>query len=196
MESGRVMPTRSVKAMHTAGSGRVVVGVSGSLGSVVALHRAAEEARRTGGELWAVLAWEPPSAELGRRASILTPPLLEECRRAAGHELITTLESAFGSAGPAVPLEGLVTRGTAGRALVDIAGRDDDLLVVGTGNRGLLHRALFPSVAKYCLAHASCPVLTVPPSPLQYELEAASRRNAWRLRLDARELDTVDISER
>lgn len=39
---------------------RVVVGVSGSLGSVTALSRAAAEARRREAELWPVLVWEPP----------------------------------------------------------------------------------------------------------------------------------------
>jgi hypothetical protein len=39
---------------------RVVVGVSGSLGSLTALCRAAAEARLRGASLWPVLAWEPP----------------------------------------------------------------------------------------------------------------------------------------
>ncbi|MER7188143.1 universal stress protein, partial [Streptomyces hyaluromycini] len=45
----------------TCTSGRVVVGVSGSLGSVTALRRAVAEARRRQAELWPVLAWEPPA---------------------------------------------------------------------------------------------------------------------------------------
>ncbi|WP_327238186.1 universal stress protein [Streptomyces sp. NBC_01317] len=174
---------------------RVVVGVNGSLGSLAALHRAAAEARRTGGQLWAVLAWDPPPAEFTQHGYLPSVPLLEACRRAAGLELATALRNAFGNAGPGVPVDGLVSRGTPGRALVQIASREDDLLVVGTGHRGLLHRALFPSVARYCVAHAACPVLTVPPPPLQQELETASRRNALRLPLDARELDGGRISE-
>ncbi|MFC9614624.1 universal stress protein [Streptomyces sp. NPDC056938] len=62
----------------------------------------------------------------------------------------------------------------------------DDLLVVGAGHRGHLHRALHPSVSRYCLAHACCPVLAVPPSPLEADLAAAHLRNVWRLRLDTR----------
>jgi nucleotide-binding universal stress UspA family protein len=181
--------------MRAAGGRRVVVGVSGSLGSLTALHRAAAEARCAGRELWAVLAWDSPAVEVGRRGTLTMPALVEQCERAAAEELATALESAFGDAGPAVPMECLVAQATPGRALVEIACRDDDLLVVGTGHRGLLHRALFPSVAKYCLAHASCPVLSVPPSPLQEELETAGRRNARRLSLDARELYANDASE-
>ncbi|WP_328623459.1 universal stress protein [Streptomyces sp. NBC_00354] len=63
-------------------------------------------------------------------------------------------------------------------------GDADDLLVVGTGSRGPLLRALRPSVARYCLAHAPCPVLAVPPSPFQADLDAVRRRIAWRRPVD------------
>jgi nucleotide-binding universal stress UspA family protein len=181
--------------MHTSSGRRVVVGVNGSLGSLAALHLAAAEAHRTDGQLWAVLVWDPPPTEFTQRGYLPSPALLEACRRAAGLELATALDKAFGSDGPDVPLDGLVTRGAPGRALVQIASREDDLLVVGTGRRSLLRRALFPSVARYCVAHAVCPVLTVPPPAMQHELEAASRRNALRLPLDTRELDAGRISE-
>ncbi|WP_326778419.1 universal stress protein [Streptomyces sp. NBC_01445] len=59
-------------------------------------------------------------------------------------------------------------------------------MVVGAGHRGHLHRALHPSVSRYCLAHACCPVLAIPPSPLEADLAAAHLRNVWRLRLDTR----------
>ncbi|MYR02834.1 universal stress protein, partial [Streptomyces sp. SID6139] len=49
--------------------GRVVVGVSGSLGSVTALRRAGALARRLGAELWPVLAWEPPGGDPATRRS-------------------------------------------------------------------------------------------------------------------------------
>ncbi|MFB7755945.1 hypothetical protein ACFC18_41115 [Streptomyces sp. NPDC056121] len=39
-------------------------------------------------------------------------------------------------------------------------------------------------MSRYCLAHACCPVLAVPPSPLQDDLTATHLRNVWRLRLD------------
>ncbi|GGT59442.1 hypothetical protein GCM10010207_68800 [Streptomyces atratus] len=166
---------------------RVVVGVSGPQGSLAPLHRAAAEARRIEAELWAVLAWEPPGGELGHR-SLPCPPQLADCRRSAGEQLLIALDAAFGSAGPDVPLQSLVVRGSPGQALVETAGRADDLLAVGTGSRRWPHRALCPSVARYCLAHASCPVLAVPPSPLEKELGTVRRRIAWRLPLDVREL--------
>jgi nucleotide-binding universal stress UspA family protein len=109
-------------------------------------------------------------------------------RRDAGRRLLAALDTAFGDAGPGVPYRGLVVRGTPGRALVETADRADDLLVVGPGCRGRLHRSLFPSVARYCLAHAVCPVLALPPSPLSRELASVHRRIRLGLPLDAREL--------
>ncbi|GGP33703.1 universal stress protein [Streptomyces melanogenes] len=166
---------------------RVVVGVSGTLGSLTALHRAAVEARRSGATLCAVLAWAAPGGELGHRDSA-TPDLLAHCRRIAGEQLLDALDRAFGPSGPGVPLQGLVVRGRPGAALVEAAGGNGDLLVVGAGTRGRLQRMVRPSVARYCLAHATCPVLAVPPSPLQRELDAVHRRVSWRLPLDVREL--------
>ncbi|MFJ9916975.1 hypothetical protein [Actinacidiphila glaucinigra] len=60
-----------------------------------------------------------------------------------------------------------------------MAQRDGDLLVVGAGRR----RGRGPwrsPVVRHCLAHASCPVLTVPPSPLQLDPEAMTRTRGLR----------------
>ncbi|WP_369215573.1 universal stress protein [Streptomyces flavofungini] len=165
---------------------RVVVGVSGSPGSLTALHRAAEEARLREAELWAVLAWKPID-DLTRR-SHQSPPPATDYRSVAVERLRNILDTAFGAMPPGVPLAGLTVCGTTGAALVDVAGHPQDVLVVGSRRGGLLRRSLLPSVARYCLAHAVCHVLTVPPSPLQADLTAARRRNIWRIRLDTREL--------
>src|SRR5258708_37035022 len=42
----------------------------------------------------------------------------------------------------------------------------DDVLVIGAGRRGTLARALSCRVSRYCLAHAQCPVIAVPPTEL------------------------------
>ncbi|MFI8387587.1 universal stress protein [Streptomyces sp. NPDC085540] len=166
---------------------RVVVGVTGRPGSLTALHRAAAEARLRDAELRVVLAWQSPGGELGS-SNGLGPSALAQCRAAAVERLREALDTAFGAAGPGIPLAGLTVRGTAGAVLVDTARDPDGLLVVGTGSRAALRRLVRPSVARYCLAHATCPVLAVPPSPLQAELESVHRRNAWRIPLDPREL--------
>ncbi|MBT1186787.1 universal stress protein [Streptomyces sp. CJ_13] len=118
----------------------------------------------------------------------LGPSVLAECRTAAVERLREVLDTAFRAAKPGVTLAGLAVRGTLGAALVDSARGVEDLLVVGTGSRAPLRRLLRPSAARYCLAHAACPVLVVRPSPLQIELGAVHRRNFWRIPLDPREL--------
>ncbi|GGZ28764.1 universal stress protein [Streptomyces olivaceoviridis] len=163
---------------------RVVVGVSGSPNSLVALRRAAEEARRRGAELWPVLAWEPPGGELAARRSPAPAITMDDWERLARERLLQALRDVFGGTDLGLPGQALIARGTPGGALVRIAGREDDLLVIGAGRHGRLHRALRPSVSRYCLARSTCPVLAVPPSPLESELTAVRRRTTWRLRLD------------
>ncbi|MFB7591389.1 hypothetical protein [Streptomyces sp. NPDC056169] len=51
-----------------------------------------------------------------------------------------------------------------------------------------MRRLMFPSVVRYCVAHAACPVLAVPPSPLLGDLVSAHRRLSRWLRFDARQL--------
>ncbi|WP_240803534.1 universal stress protein [Streptomyces sp. A0592] len=165
---------------------RVVVGVTGTPGSLTALHRAAAEARVRRAELLAVLAWQSPGGALGSRNG-WGPDVLTEYRSAAADRLREALDAAFGVEWPCVPVEGLTVRGTPGAALVDVARDPEDLLVVGAGSRAALRRLVRPSVARYCLAHAPCPVLAVPPSPLQAALAAERRRNRLRMPLVLRE---------
>jgi universal stress protein family protein len=58
----------------------------------------------------------------------------------------------------------MVERGAPGRILTIIASDPGDLLVVGTGRHGMLTRVFSRRVSRYCLAHARCPVLAVPPA--------------------------------
>ncbi|MFJ5519490.1 universal stress protein [Streptomyces griseoluteus] len=180
---------------HPHPTARLVVGVSGSPGSRTALVAAADEAWRRGAELWPVLAWEPPAGELAARRSPASAVLVPEWERLARERLLDALRDVFGGTAAGLPGQALVVRGTPGRALLRIADRERDVIVVGTGRRGRLRRAFRPSVSRYCLAHAGCPVLAVPPSPLAAALETAHRRNLLRLRLDTgrvqREFDTV-----
>ncbi|MCX5126965.1 universal stress protein [Streptomyces sp. NBC_00347] len=166
---------------------RVVVGVSGALGSPAVLSRGAAEARVRDAELWVVMAWQAPGGELGSR-SACNVSALAQCRTAVVERLREVLDEAFGTQGPAAALAGLTVRGTPGAALVDTARASDDLLVVGSGSRSPLRRLVRPSVARYCLAHAACLVLVVPSSPLHADLDAVHRRNLWHLPLDTREL--------
>jgi nucleotide-binding universal stress UspA family protein len=171
----------------TSPTARVVVGVSGSLGSVTALRHATALARRLGAELWPVLAWEPPGGDAATRRSATSGLPTEDWQRLAKQRLASVLDEIFGEDGPGVTAYPVVVRGLPGPALVATADGDTDLLVVGAGRRGL-RRAFSGRVSRHCLAHAVCPVLAVPPSPLESALMAVHRRNAWHRRMDTREL--------
>ncbi|MED7947333.1 universal stress protein [Streptomyces sp. BE303] len=166
------------------GRGRIVVGLSGSLGSLAALHRAVAEARRLDAEVLAVHCWTPVGGEFGYRRSPC-PPLLTACRDAAAARLREALDQAFGGTPAGVRLRGVAVRGETGQALVRCADRPGDLLVLGAGSRGALARALRPSVTAYCVRHAACPVLAVPKPPLQRELEALRRHHRVRMPVTA-----------
>ncbi len=147
------------------GDTRVVVGVDGSLGGLAALHRAAGEAAARGAVLVPLIAWAPSERD-GLRP-------LSELEHAARRRLDTAFAQVFGGCPAGLVVRPVVVRGEAGRALVAEAGRPDDLLVIGTGGHGRLHRALHGSVARYCRAHALCPVLAVSPERLLESLARA-----------------------
>jgi universal stress protein family protein len=80
-----------------------------------------------------------------------------------------------------VPGTAALERGPAGWVLVNLASRPDDVLVVGAGRRGALGRLAFSKVSRYCLAHAQCPVVAIPPPALAGELgHGRLARAFWR----------------
>jgi len=160
-----------------AGSRRIIAGVSGSLRSLGALRAAAAEARLAGAELLAVLAWAPAGGEIAYMRAPC-PLLLRLWEQEACERLRDAFDQAFGGLPGGVAVRPLVVRAAPGPALVELADRRDDLLVVGYGGRSRLGRAVHGSVARYCMAHARCPVLAVPPPELIRELRP--RRHHWR----------------
>jgi len=161
------------------GGPRVIVGVTGSVGNLQALRRATAEAQLRGTGLLAVHAWLPPGGEMAeRRFSV--PELRQVWYDAACRRAWDAFDTALGGVPPQTPVEVLVTRGEPGRVLVRAACQDDDLLVIGAGRGGALRRLLPGGVGRYCLSHAACPVLIVPPSALAREME--HRWHAWRVR--------------
>ncbi|MFJ9776032.1 universal stress protein [Kitasatospora sp. NPDC101157] len=163
-----------------AGAGRIVVGVSGSLGSLAALHHAVAEARRTDVEVLAVLCWTPPGEELGYRR-VVGPPVVEAGRDAAVARLRQALDEAFAGRHAGARLRCQAVRGETGHALVRCADRPGDLLVLGAGReRSRLSRLIRPSITAYCVRHATCPVLTVPRPALQRDLEDLQRGSGFR----------------
>lgn len=147
---------------------RVIVGVHGSLGSLQALRYAVEQARERDVPLVAIIAWVPPGGELAERRCP-SPHLHQIWREAAYTKLMDAFTDGLGGPPPGVRVETCAVRGDAGMVLAEAASRPGDLLVIGTGRRGRISRALHASVARYCLAHAKCPIVAVPPSPLMDE---------------------------
>ncbi len=153
---------------------RIIVGVHGSLGSLQALRYAADEARLRNVPLLPVSAWLPPGGELAERRAP-SSYLRKIWRDAAWERLWAAFEAGLGGMPADLQVEPQVARGDTGPVLVDIADQPDDLLIIGTGRRAGLARALHRSVSRYCLAHATCPVLAVPPSALMDEMSHGLR---------------------
>lgn len=168
--------------------GRVVVGVDCSPGSLEALRHALEQARRLEAVLVPVHAWQVPGGEVPTRRGA-DPGYARVVREMAEQELRRAFDEGLGGLPPDVRAEPWLIRGAAGPALVETADRANDLLVVGAGRRGRLRHPLHASVARYCLAHAGCPVIAVPPPSLQTELSSTHRLRVNTDRL-ARELTT------
>jgi nucleotide-binding universal stress UspA family protein len=154
---------------------RILVGVHGSLGSLQALRYATEEARRLQVRLVPVIAWVPPGGDLAERRQPVYS-LRRVWRDAAAVRLLESFDQALGGVPADLDVGPEVIRGPAGPVLTEVAVQPGDLLVVGTGRRGVLRR-LRRSVSRYCLAHASCPVIAVPPSDLMDE--ASRHRHLW-----------------
>lgn len=148
-----------------SGVRRIIVGVSGSPGSLQALRHAVDLARAYSAPLVPVLAWTPPGGDLADR-SHPSPYLRQVWRDAAWQRLWAAIDLALGGIPEDVCFESDVVRGDPGDVLVGMACHTDDLLVIGAGRRGAVARTLACRVSRYCLAHARCPVIAVPPSEL------------------------------
>jgi nucleotide-binding universal stress UspA family protein len=161
---------------------RIIVGVHGSLGSLQALRWAADEARERQVPLSPVIAWIPPGGDFAER-SHPSPYLRKVWHDAAFKRLSEAFEEALGGVPDDLQVQARVERGEPGPVLVDVADKPGDLIVIGSGGRNPLLRALHRSVGRYCLAHAHCPVLSVPPSALMDELgHGRLKPRSWSMR--------------
>ena len=149
--------------------GRLIVGTSGSPGSLQALRYAEGLAHIYGAALIPVLAWQPPG---GDRDELIpaSAELRRTCCELARQQLRDALLAVWGEI-PGDPwVQPRIERGPAGKVLVSLARCPGDVLVIGAGRRARLTRVAYCGVSRYCLAHAQCPVLAVPPPALADEL--------------------------
>ena len=160
-----------------SGVRRVIVGASGSPGSLRALRHAEGLARHSDATLIPVLAWVPPGGDLAARQPC--PAMVRIWHEAAWQRLWNALEAAWGAVPADLSVQPVAQRGQPGPVLVGMAARPDDLLVVGAGRRGGLAWLGHGRVGRFCLAHAQCPVLAVPPATLA---QASRGLHGWALR--------------
>lgn len=165
--------------MHSLDPPRVFVGVDGSLGSLRALRRAITEARRFGAEVHVMYA-RPPAA--GSELGVPTRRVDAELDDRAEAAVATWLREGLGAPPDDVVVRPRVVAGRPGPALTGVAWRDSDLLVVGARRRRSRRRLVDRSVGSYCLAHAQCPVLVVPPDSFARSVAPRSRVGGLRRR--------------
>lgn len=158
---------------------RVIVGACGSPGSVRALRYARMLAESSEALLVPVHAWLPPGGDLADRRAP-NPMLRKVWQEAAQQRLTDSIEAAWGGEPDGVQLMPAVIRGSAGQVLVELANHLTDVIVVGAGRQGVLARIGHAGTSRYCLAHATCPVLAVPPSALARYAGRWSRALAFR----------------
>jgi nucleotide-binding universal stress UspA family protein len=145
--------------MKNSTQSRILVGISGSPGSVAALRWAVREAAQRGLRVEAVLAWRPaPAASYAVRASRPRP---DEQQHTASHVLADVLMRACGHDVPA-DLRTEVIEGAPERVLIDRS-LGADLLVLGAASAGWTTGRSIGPVIRSCLSHAHCPVVIVLP---------------------------------
>lgn len=135
----------------------IVVGVDGTPASKSALAFAMREAARRGSVIEVVTVWDwdgtPPA---------MPPPTTPEDARTEAQAIqdAAVAETLLDVDAPPM-LTRQVVQGNPAESLLQAA-KSADYLVVGTGRKGTLRRALLGSVSEYCVRRATCPVVVVP----------------------------------
>ena len=134
----------------------IVVGVDGTSTGQAALIFSMREAAMRGSALEVVTAWTWDAA---RHPVLVAQPTAVRERAEQAQEAAISAALASTTAPPVISRH--VVQGEAGPALLEVA-RTADYLVVGTEHRNAVARALLGSVSRYCMRHATCPVVIVP----------------------------------
>jgi nucleotide-binding universal stress UspA family protein len=142
-------------------TGRIVVGVDGSEGSLNALSWASREARLRDATLEVVVAWTYPIAVLPIPVAP-EPPEVEAIKKEA-HELIEGALAKVADDVARVSVERRVVEGRTPEVLIERA-KEADLLVVGSRGLGGFGGLLLGSASQQCALHANEPVVVVPSS--------------------------------
>lgn len=142
----------------------ILVGVDGSGHSGNALRWAVDEARMRGTKVHVVRCWQSYVGSWATPSGAYPGAAWSHPNEAA--EMLTGLDAfvseQLGPGAEDVHIDTSVTIGNPAQVLVDIAEREDALmLVVGSRGMGGFRRLLLGSVSEQCATHAHCPVLIV-----------------------------------
>jgi nucleotide-binding universal stress UspA family protein len=153
---------------------RVIVGMDGSYGSLAALRYGVAEAARRGCELM-----------LAHAVQGLVPHNAWPAERERARARMTAcLHQSLGGPPPGLRISYAVLEYVEpGPGLAHLAA-PDDLLVVGGGRSSRRAWWWRPGTDTYCVRHARCPVIVVPPPALLDLVRTARRRRDLRRSLD------------
>jgi nucleotide-binding universal stress UspA family protein len=163
-----------------SGARRIIAGVNSSPRSLPALRRAADIADACDATLVPLHVWAPPAMEVASH-QFPSERLYQEWEDGAWQRLWGALDTAFGGLPSGLRVQPAIAQGTPGWTLVSAASRPDDVLVIGMGRKGRASRLWHGTVSRYCLAHATCPVVAIPAPELEPALRhgLAGRVAAW-----------------
>ncbi|MBB5159704.1 universal stress protein [Saccharopolyspora phatthalungensis] len=131
----------------------IIVGIDGSPSSQDALRWAVGQARRTDGEITAVMVWDTPALyDWPLQTAEQLDRVTDETLRKVVRESVDEDDLAR--------IHTQVARGHPAKALLRAA-ESADLLVVGRRGQGGFSPALLGSISQYCVSHAPCPVVVV-----------------------------------
>jgi len=164
------IPQAASAADGTPAVKRVIVGSDDSPAGLAALATATDLAASCHAELVAVRAWALGLPRHGgRRMRHLSHPHVvlsfsgTEQRAAAKALTRKAFRAAVGRVPADLPLTIETPQMDPALALVTVASREGDVLVVGTHSASWVGRMVHGSVSRYCARHASCPVMLVAP---------------------------------
>jgi nucleotide-binding universal stress UspA family protein len=139
---------------HRQASGRIVVGIDGSAGSLAATEWAAHQAELTRCALTAVTTWVWP-ASFGVAFSYVPSDYNPS---ADAQKVLDAALAPIRAAHPDLPIETVITEGHPAPILVETS-KGAQLLVVGSRGQGEFAGMLLGSVSEHCVTNAHCPVL-------------------------------------
>lgn len=137
----------------------IVVGVDGSEDADRALAYAIQEARRRDDPtIVAIHSFHLLTYSVGMEFGYSVPQPPEKLEAEAMDRLLRALDRAPKD----VPIDPVVVPDSPSHALIE-AGRDADLLVIGSRGHGGFRGLLLGSTSLQVVTHAPCPVVVVPP---------------------------------